>query len=485
MATAKIGSFQGLPCVTFQVDGGVLGWQDWMSNSLAIYPEFVDGEPASLTVFSFQAGAPLATVPITVEQYRSLAPSQFHVLSSADLGEDQAAEGILVKAERFDRTGRLIEGIRLQTQGKLAEAIDAYRQAFQETPGIQRAANLIGLCCRFLERPAEAEEWYLKETEIAAHTPDPYYNLGMLYQKTNREKMARTMFEKALDRDQFHLNSLLHFSRMLARSDERKSRLANSLNLRLLVGFAELPQIQEHLFEMSRLQGVTPQDFVSHLRAESGPLCAPPVLQLMKRLEMLRLNGGFIALVRGFSLLLEKTAGGQLEKFFLHWCARRLNGIKQHLPEILVPHWEAAIEELNARFPGLGKQETAAQAPSTHRTEALTAEELFGLVLLEILRDGQIKSDESQMIFRLKNALRIDENAHRRIFAKVEASLKANPLVDDGAAFDPRRLFRQILLAVMRDGKIDPEERKLLAIASEALELLPEEMKKIVDGVKE
>jgi len=496
MARADFRLIEGVPCLAFRNDGGMITWQDWMGDSLVVMLRKDPGISPSLLLMSFLNGAPLCSLPASPEIIQSIADSECHVLVSDDLGDELRLEGILVKNEPCDLSGYLYEGIKAQTRGDLNAAVEAYGNAKKESPQLPRIANLQGLCLRILEKYSEAESAYLEEINISPRLPDAYYNLGVLYMKTGRPQMARGMFEKSLDRDQFYLNGLVQLVKLLISTGERRSRLVDLLNLRLLAIYSDIPQVQEHLLEMASQAGLPPHEYSRLLKSEAGILSDSPILVLMKRLESLRLNGALMASLRGYSHLLEKTAGNPSETFFMHWVAKRMEILSEHIPAFLTPSWEKTRNDLSARIGKMVKAMPARNEPThTPRTGAmgeplessslqtkdgpLTSEEFFELTLMEILRDGIIKPLEAQMIFRLKNALRINEKTHQQIFSKIQGQAKANPQIDDGGDFKPLRLFTQLVKAVARDGKAESDEKNLLIIAGEALEILPEEMEKI------
>jgi tetratricopeptide (TPR) repeat protein len=488
MNLAQFVSHDGIPSVAFRPEGGVLTWQDWMCDNLALMGSPRSDGTVGVRLFSFNSGQTLGEAALSSQEAELLRGSDRYLLETGELGDDLRWEAMMVKHEPCDLSGDLIAGIQAQSHGDLESAAAAYQRVRQRSPKLPRVANLLGLCLRLTGNVTEAEQAYLQETELMPQIPDAFCNLGILYLKTEREQLARTMFEKALDRDQFYLNALLQSAKMLAGHEKKPSRLAASLNLRLLTIYHDIPQVQEHLMKLATNLAMSAAEFSAFLRNESGVLSDPPFLLLMRRVESLRLNGAYLATMRGFAHLLRKAEGTPLETFSGHWTARRLAVIEPFIPPPMQPAWRVAKQELVDRLPAgtmaeTGEATTVAEPPT--RTTELTAEEFFEMALFEIMRDGQIKPFEAQILFRLKNALRIDEETHQRLFHKVEARLHQNPLVDDGQDdFQGERLFRQLVMAVLRDGRVEPQEKKLLTIAAESLELPAAEVRRIIAEVQ-
>ena len=245
MTQMTIRQFEGAPGVSLRIDGGAMTWQDWMTDSLALMTSTENPAAPSLVLLSFMSGAPLAMTPIDDAVRQTLAQAEGHCLVCDDLGEDLLLEGILVKSEPLDTHGLFYSAIQRQTQGDLEGAVQAYQALVKECPRIPRVNNLLGLCLRLANRIEEAEQAYLREIEVSPYVPDAYCNLGILYAKSDREELGRTMFEKALDRDQFYLNALLQLSRILAAAESSPGRMACSVNLRLMATPSDIPQGQE------------------------------------------------------------------------------------------------------------------------------------------------------------------------------------------------------------------------------------------------
>lgn len=487
MAKVKLTDYNNTPGAQFNLEGGVMAWQDWMCDSISLMAVFDQpgSTPNRIQAFSFISGAVLASTAASTDEIARFASASQYILACENLGTEHNEEGMILKNEPVDHTGMLTCGIQLQTTGNLEGAIEQYKGVLKAIPRLPRVANLMGLCLRLTGKMDEAEQAYLKEMENSPDFPDAYCNLGILYLKIGREQPAHSMFEKALDRDQFYLNALLQLSKLLADSKENRFHtMLASINHRLLTAYADIPQVQEHLTRLAAASGLSGYEFAAQLGSASPVLSDAGILLLMKKVESLRLNGAHIATARGLYCLLEKTIGTPGERFFLFWVARRLQSIGKKIPEGLRLAWEKVTSELFNSFPAVKQQDMSRLPPQIRTGDALTPEEFFEIVLVEILRDGQIKPEESSLLLRLKNALRIDDSTHSAVFSKVEKRFRANPMVDDGGSLDPERLFKLLVIAVLRDGKVEEQEKKLLGIAGDSLQLSMDRLKAIVAEIQ-
>ncbi|MBP7632546.1 hypothetical protein KBA41_00130 [Candidatus Ozemobacteraceae bacterium] len=471
----------GHPAIVFRPDGGAMTWQDWMCQPVALLAE-TPGCPDRAVLLSFQSGSALASVTLPQEFLAALTSGNTHLLSSGDVPESQDADAAIVKLEPFDASGFLREGINKQMRGELDAAVEAYARAEAEVPGLPRAANLRGLCLRLLGRNEDAEAAYRREIEITPAMPDAFANLGILFARAGRNAEARAMFEKALDRDQFYLNALLHFARLLAAEGQKTSRLFASLNMRLLGAWADVPQAQEHLLAMATACGASPAEFAALLRAEAGWLADPFVLQTMKRCEILRLNGAFIATLRGYGILLDRTAGTPAAAFFRNWVTRRNALVETMLKDIYLKEWNGLKSELHARHPELSPTPAAAPADAGRDTQperagAMGPEEFYTIIVTEILRDGQVSKHEAELLGRFRTVLRISDQAHSRILDGAVAATARSPMADGGGEFRSEAFLRRLAAAVIRDGKIDELERKMIILAAQALNVSSDAVK--------
>mgnify|MGYP001618829481 CR=1 FL=1 len=469
MSTISFGQTGSAPWVAFQLAGGALSWQNWLSDPLTITG--VREGSSELAVLSLHSGQILLREPATEKQFQLLSQTSGRFLLSADLPEEMRLEHSLWKEEPFDSTGLFFQAIRLQMQGDYLKALDAYDRLLLTNSVFPRVNNLRGLCLRLLQRLEDAEAAYLKEIEVKPHSPDPYANLGIVYLRTGQEQMARTMFERALERDPFYFNALLHLGRLLQKIEAPDSGVLKALHLRILASHGENPATQVALSDAALRLNLGLVEYHARLQSDMDLT----ILRFLQRLELLRQNGGTLALLRGYAHLLER-AGTQkpLLGFLADWIRQRITSAPP-LPEPLASGWEKFRQEMLARWPLLAKEsgKLSFQPISLEHnsTGPVTAEEFLELLLAEIWRDGQMQPEERLLLSRLGTSLGIEPGQYQRLQARMENRKQISPLIDDGKTFDAWRFFRTLLAAVQRDVRLAPVEKTYLRLAAEAMQL--------------
>ncbi len=445
-------------------------WPAWMLEPLA--PLMLDAA-AGLGLFSFQSARPFATGPLA--DAATLASARGLLVVCEGLPAEAQLETALARAEPIDVTGAFYRGIVEQTRGEFAAALASFAAVLTAQPKLPRVRNVQGMCLRRLGRTDEAERAYCDEIDNDPQAPDAYCNLGVLYSKTGRQAMARVQFEKALDRDPFYTNVLVQLSRLVLDQEGPKAPLLAPLAWRLFTLYFDAVQVRQHLETLAAAAGVSLDQFRVQVETKAGPLRDPQVLALLRRVEMLRHNGCRLPALRAIAALLQATSTHPtVANFAVDWAARRLALLDERpAPEALREAQERVRAELLAAWPQLARGVAAPGAAPMPNAGALTPEEFFEVALEEVFGRGQLNREDMQLILRLKNLLRIDAATHQRLFNDAAARHAGNSMVDDGVEFDAERLFSRLVVAVARDGKLEPGERKLLDLACEALEVTP------------
>ena len=482
MTNARFYLNDQIPSIGIKAPGGVFTWQEWMSDSIALLGNGSDGANQNLKLISFQTGNTLLDLQLPIEQFQQIHASNSYIFTSEDLPADSNFESFLVKTEVIEPTGKFFEGMQAQACGNIDKAIQAYQAALTSSPNLSRINNLLGLCFRLQNNLPEAEAAYKRAISINPEQAEAYCNLGILYKKSGNVAQAKELFKKALDRDQFYLNALLQYSRLLLEENLEKEELFSSINLRLNSAYSDLPRIQEHFAAVAAKLGLQPQEYIAQARSENGFLSNQKIMTLMKRIENLRLNGAIFAVLQGTQLLLSKVTQTPAEQFFIKWCSKRIQLINETIPSALKPRWDKMLSGLKQLFANI---ELEATKQPKQEYSPLTHKEFFGQVLLEVLRDGQIHPNEAKFIEKLKTLLKIPEENYQQMLLSVNKFVQSNPMTDasDGA-FNPKRLFKNLARAVFRDGKIEPEEKKILMFASKAFGLSGEEANKLLAEAK-
>lgn len=76
-----------------------------------------------------------------------------------------------------------LQADKLQSEGKLDEAIEYYQKAIGIDRYFLAAYNGLAICYEKKHLPRQAEEWYLKALEINPEYAPVHYNLGLFYEK--------------------------------------------------------------------------------------------------------------------------------------------------------------------------------------------------------------------------------------------------------------------------------------------------------------
>ena len=103
-----------------------------------------------------------------------------------------------VRRQPGSAQARLLLGMRLQRDGKNADALPHLRRAAALDPRSGRAATLIGIALLDLKRADEALPWFLKAVALEPGNPTCAYNLGNAHLRKNRLEAAASAYRKAL-----------------------------------------------------------------------------------------------------------------------------------------------------------------------------------------------------------------------------------------------------------------------------------------------
>ena len=91
------------------------------------------------------------------------------------------------------------EGYRLQSMGKVEEALSLYIKAINMDPFYKEAYNDAGVVYESTGDLQKAEQMYLKAVDIDSSYPAPYANLGFLYEKLGQPKQAAFYWKKRIE----------------------------------------------------------------------------------------------------------------------------------------------------------------------------------------------------------------------------------------------------------------------------------------------
>lgn len=459
-------------CLSFDLSSSV--WSELLNDQFSLMADVNQ----SITLFSFATGAELARGNADPEFINKL--NQAPLVAFTRHGSTSGVafeEACVFKSERFDVSGRFAAGIRCQANGDIATAIEHYLAVVAAEPAMARAWNLLGLCRRVSGDVTEAEASYQKSIAAVPHMPESYCNLGILFQKAGREEEAQKLFLAALGRDQFYFNALLRRAEWLLEAGQINNPDFSELNLRLLLHYSEIGAVQRHLFKAAERSDMAIEDYTEKLHNDNCGMANSRIQKLQRQIEGQVLNGAFGAATGNMVLLSSMTPQTQAEKFVFTWCQKRARCIVARIGK----HIEQFAFFKNLQpFLATEDQDKAAET----KKSPLGVAEFFSLVLLEVMRDGQIEPAEHDLLKRLRTALNISEDAYITMFNNVRRQL-AGIEVAGGLRekFSHQRLFKNLCQAAFRDGVVEDSEKKILGFACKAFNVSSEEFKRIIAEV--
>ncbi|PKL50289.1 MAG: hypothetical protein CVV42_03275 [Candidatus Riflebacteria bacterium HGW-Riflebacteria-2] len=429
-----------------------------------------------LAIFSFATGAMLDSAPADSRLLAKL-PTATAVALNRHTQGTAAEENLLFKFERFDLTGQFAAGISLQATGDTAGAITAYQKVIEADAGVGRVYNLLGLCQRLKNETAAAEASYYKALEVFADAPDAWCNLGILYQKTGHDMRAQEFFSKALKRDEFYFNALLRRAAWFLETGQVANSEFTTLNLRLLMHYSELATVQRHLISSAERLDMSIEDYCEQLHSDHGILANSKIQQYFRQIEAFINNGAFAqatGYIQMLSGLIRQMHG---EQQITGWLQPRLKKIGRRFPTESSYEFVKAVRQLST-------PDNQPQASDKPERKPLTGPEFFSMVLLEIMRDGQIEPAEQELIKKLKAALNVPDEMFMKMFNNVRRQLAGVELSGGlRERFSHQRLFKNLCQAAFRDGVIEESEKKILGFACRAFGISSEEFKRIISEV--
>ena len=109
----------------------------------------------------------------------------------------------------------------------------------------------------------------------------------------------------------------------------------------------------------------------------------------------------------------------------------------------------------------------------------VTIQEFFMLVLVEVMRDGVIEDAEKRFLENLKKFLKISDEDYNKMYNHVLKQIALKGKLDKGESgkFNPKRVFRNLCKAALRDGVLQDSEKKILIAASKLFKISEKEFK--------
>ncbi len=461
------------PSLEFNIP--LLTWNDWMQDNISLLPAVTENNN-EVVLFSFHNGNVLARGRTTPEQFQRLFDSSCVCLAAISIGEKPLIETTIFKKEHFDTGGHFFQGVYHQTSGDFDSAILAYEKALKANPQLYRAHNLLGLCHRISGNNEAAEKSYLASIDICSTCPEAQSNLGTLYLKTGREVEAEAMFLKALEADEFYLNALLKLSKLYLKRRKVLDSDFFQINLKLFKLYSSIPKVISRLEDTAQLGQMSLNEYCQRLGSSNSYLNSDQIIRQMKGIEGYINNGALFAAINGL-----KKLGNESEQTYhgheiLGWCRQRFEKIKATAADLKHLELSNAVSAIKAAVPALKSNEKS--------VSPLNSTEFFSLVILEIMRDGQIDLHEKKIVQKLRDMLQISDQDYHDIINRIRSQVSANPFFEkEPKGFQPLRLFRSLVRAAARDRVIEESEKKILVFASKAFGISSDDVHRILAEV--
>jgi tetratricopeptide (TPR) repeat protein len=90
----------------------------------------------------------------------------------------------------------------------------------------------------------------------------------------------------------------------------------------------------------------------------------------------------------------------------------------------------------------------------------LTSRQVFATVLYECLKDGQLNESEKDLVFGVKQLLRITSEVHQQVFKEIGDRIRGG--VKSDATANPEDIYRLLARRALEDGSLVSEENQLL-----------------------
>jgi hypothetical protein len=139
-------------------------------------------------------------------------------------------------------------------------------------------------------------------------------------------------------------------------------------------------------------------------------------------------------------------------------------------PQAVAAPFQAAAPPLEATVPP--------SAPPGELGKALTAENIFRVLLEECLKDGKISQAENRAIQQIRQILQVQPERHRLIAETVQADFKSGAL-RGSEDMNPLSFFEKICRLALESGSISPPEQILLQVMATYLHITREEFQEI------
>lgn len=104
-----------------------------------------------------------------------------------------------------------VEAQKAQKAGDLDRAMALYQESLQYSQDLHAVWNNMGLILVEQQNYIDAVEMFRVAADLAPYDPQPFYNIGQVYDKAGHPQRAMEYYERSLERDPRYLPSLRGF----------------------------------------------------------------------------------------------------------------------------------------------------------------------------------------------------------------------------------------------------------------------------------
>lgn len=124
---------------------------------------------------------------------------------------------------------------RAEQRGDIARAIDLYRRAVDTNPNFSQAWNNLGRLLLDVERPIDAAIAFRAAADADPSGPEPYFNLGVLWERQGYLDDAVRFYNESLQRNARYLPALRRILILDMRFDLDDARTPDRLRMAMLL----------------------------------------------------------------------------------------------------------------------------------------------------------------------------------------------------------------------------------------------------------
>ena len=422
--------------VNFDVFEAVWGYLLYDNISL-----LADSRNNNLKLYSFISGKEQTSADISKDNMDKLSNSSLIELNYS-LGDDYS---VVYKKEAIDVTGKFIEAIEAQFNGKNKTAIECFRTAIEANPNVYRLYGLLGRCLRAEGIIDEAINCYNRAIELAPNSPEAYCNLGVLFQKEGEEEKAQEAFVKAIELDNFYCNALVRRADWLLKNDSDSKEL-NLCNLKLSAVYTDVTSAQNYLKKYLEVTGLDRTAYLDKETEIFGNFAEYKLQKKLKIIESCINNGAFGATLKYIKEILEATKESFAKNIVAGWCRSRAVRSVERLKDFGEKNISEEFNKIIASIPAQNEEELSKLLQESNKERTERKENFKPIKPVEkkkVLDREALEAASREAIAKIEN--KVSENGD---YAQPIACLEKKEMSDEAKE---EALAEQELLAVDED----------------------------------